>query len=227
MSDKKSMIDHVYQSLKEAILFRRIAPGTQLIEKTISEQLNVSRTPIRNGVKKLEQEGLVTVIPNRGAFVVQPTLEEIHQAFLMRKELESMAGRMAITMITSEDLTKMKELIQEEKETYENNDIMDYIHVNKAFHMFLAEKSGNAFLVDYMERILDQINVYLMLYDVFYDVNMMQSKRFVEHEQIVEALDKQDIDRLLHLIDRHMHESLDYMRIEKPSYQSLESLFET
>lgn len=224
MSEKKSMIDRVYQSLKEAILFRRIAPGTQLIEKTIADQLNVSRTPIRHAMSRLEYEGLVNVVPNRGAFVVQPTTDEIYQAFVMRKELESMALRLAMTSIDDQDIDQLKKYIEEERNTYQNNDILNYLNVNKEFHMYLANKSGNAFLVDYMERILDQINVYLMLYDVFYDTNMVESTRFVEHELIVEALNNQDLDRLLHLIDRHMDYSLEYMKLEKPSYQSLETV---
>jgi len=226
MSEKKSMIERVYQSLKEAILFRKVAPGTQLIEKTISEQLNVSRTPIRHALTRLEHEGLVNVVPNRGAFVVQPTTEEIQQAFVMRRELESMAARLAISSITEEDLENMKDIIQQERETYMNHDILNYTTVNKAFHMYLAEKSGNVFLMEYMERILDQINVYLMLYDVFYDSNMKDSTRFVEHEHIVDALANQDMDRLNHLIDRHMEFSLEYMRLEKTTYQALENVLE-
>ncbi|QST00493.1 GntR family transcriptional regulator [Pontibacillus sp. ALD_SL1] len=228
MSEKKSMIDRVHQSLKEAILYRKIAPGTQLVEKTIAEQLSVSRTPIRHAMIRLEQEGLVTIVPNRGAFVVQPTVEEIRQAFVMRKELESTAARLAIGEITDKDLEVMRELVSREKETYESVDILRYIHVNKSFHMYLAQKTGNTFLQDYMERILDQMNVYLVLYDVFYDADssMEGSTRFVEHEHIIEALSNRDLDHLLHLIERHMRFSLESMNLDKTTYRSLENVLE-
>lgn len=226
MSEKKSMIDRVHQSLKEAILYRKIAPGTQLVEKTIAEQLSVSRTPIRHAMIRLEQEGLVTIVPNRGAFVVQPTVEEIRQAFVMRKELESTAARLAINEVTDEDLEVMRELVSREKETYESVDILRYIHVNKSFHMYLAQKTGNTFLQEYMERILDQMNVYLVLYDVFYDADssMEGSTRFVEHEHIIEALSNGDLDHLLHLIERHMQVSLESMNLDKTTYRSLENV---
>ncbi|KGP91001.1 GntR family transcriptional regulator [Pontibacillus chungwhensis BH030062] len=226
MSEKKSMIDRVHQSLKEAILYRKIAPGTQLVEKTIAEQLSVSRTPIRHAMIRLEQEGLVTIVPNRGAFVVQPTVEEIRQAFVMRKELESTAARLAIDEITDEDLEVMRELVSSEKETYESADILRYIHVNKSFHMYLAQKTGNTFLQDYMERILDQMNVYLVLYDVFYDADssMEGSTRFVEHEHIIEALSNRNLDQLMHLIERHMQVSLESMNLDKTTYRSLENV---
>ncbi|WP_345242843.1 GntR family transcriptional regulator [Pontibacillus salipaludis] len=226
MSEKKSMIDRVHQSLKEAILYRKISPGTQLVEKTIAEQLSVSRTPIRHAMIRLEQEGLVTIVPNRGAFVVQPTVEEIRQAFVMRKELESTAARLAINEVTDEDLKVMRELVSREKETYESVDILRYIHVNKSFHMYLAQKTGNTFLQDYMERILDQMNVYLVLYDVFYDADssMEGSTRFVEHEHIIEALSNRDLDYLLHLIERHMQFSLESMNLDKTTYRSLENV---
>lgn len=226
MSEKKSMIDHVHQSLKEAILYRRIAPGTQLVEKTIAEQLSVSRTPIRHAMIRLEQEGLVTIVPNRGAFVVQPNVEEIKQAFVMRKELESTAARLAIDFVTDEDLKAMKDLISEEKETYERVDILHYINVNKSFHMYLAQKTGNSFLQEYMERILDQMNVYLVLFDGFYDrdSSIEGNTRIIEHEHIIEALDNRDLDRLLYLIDRHMEFSLESMNLQKTTYRSLENV---
>lgn len=220
------MIEYVYQSLKDAILFRKIAPGTQLVEKTISEKLSVSRTPIRHAVSKLQQEGLVTVIPNRGAFVVEPTLEEIRQAFYMRKELETMAARLTITKMTNQHLDEMNALVQQERITYAKQDILNYIQVNKSFHLYLAQHSGNMFLMEYMERILDQTNVYLLLYDVFQDVNMTHSKRFVEHEQYIEAIRNQDIDRLLYVIDWHINGSLHYMQMDKPTYYSLDSVLE-
>ncbi|KGX93054.1 hypothetical protein N781_13805 [Pontibacillus halophilus JSM 076056 = DSM 19796] len=225
MSERTSMIHKVYEAIKEAILFRRLAPGTQLVEQVISLRLEVSRTPIRHALKQLEQEGLVTIIPNRGAFVVQPTLAEIHQAFEIRKELEQMAARLSVHSLEEPDFEEMRRLIKQEKESYTKDSLMNYIEVNNAFHMYLAEKSGNSFLQDYMKRLLNQIDVYLMLYDIFYDVDMKQSDRFKEHEHIVQALEQKDLPRVYELLERHMEISINNMYVEKQTYHSLEDEF--
>lgn len=213
-NEKRSMTKIVYRDLKEAILFRKIAPGTQLVEQSIGKDLNVSRTPIRNAMKSLNEEGLVQMIPNRGAFVVQPTVEEIRQAFHMRRQLEKMTAELICATITEQQIERLEAWIAYEIETYQTRDILQYLEVNKQFHMTLVKETGHPFLIDFTERMLDQINVYLMLYDVFYDENLDEKKRFKEHEWIVEALRKRDLSRLLELIDKHMEESLAYMSID-------------
>ncbi|MCA0971905.1 GntR family transcriptional regulator [Halobacillus litoralis] len=210
----QSMTEVVYQALKEAILLRDISPGTQLVEQTIGKTMNVSRTPIRNAMKKLNQEGLVQIIPNRGAFVVEPSVEEIKQAFHMRRQLEKMTVELISETMTTEEIEKLESWIEHEKETYQTRDILQYIEVNKQFHMTLVRQTNHPFLIDFTERMLDQINVYLMLYDVFYDENLDEKKRFKEHEWIVEALKERNLPRLFTLVDQHMEESLAYMAID-------------
>nr|WP_281975100.1 GntR family transcriptional regulator [Halobacillus litoralis] len=215
VKERQSRTEDVYEYLKEFILFRKIAPGTQLVEKAIGKELKVSRTPIRNAMNRLENEGLVKIVSNRGAFVVQPTRDEIRQAFDMRRHLEKMTAELIHETISEDDLLQMSEWIEHEKKTYETKDILQYLEVNKQFHMSLALKTKNSFLIDFTERILDQINVYLMLYDVFFDENLDEKKRFKEHELILEAFRGKNLGRLLHLIDQHMEESLRYMSLEE------------
>jgi DNA-binding GntR family transcriptional regulator len=88
---KVSMEENVYNHIKKAILARKLAPGKQLVENNLSNSLGVSRTPIRNAIKRLSIEGLVDIIPNRGAFVTNPTKEEMIQAYELRAKLEYIA----------------------------------------------------------------------------------------------------------------------------------------
>ncbi|WP_051744127.1 GntR family transcriptional regulator [Halobacillus karajensis] len=203
----------MYDYLKNQILFRHLSPGTQLVESLIGKEIQVSRTPIRNAMKKLEQEGLVNIYSNRGAFVVRPTLEEIRQAFDMRRHLEKMTLEQIYEHMSEEDFLHLEEWIRHERETYKTRDILEYLDVNKQFHMTLALKTKNTFLIDFTERILNQIHVYLMLYDVFVNEDLYEKQRFKEHELLLDALRKQDLPRLLRLIDQHMEESLNYMSL--------------
>jgi DNA-binding GntR family transcriptional regulator len=104
--------DSVYQKLKTAIRKRYIRQGSQLVEVALAQQLGVSRTPVRSAIKRLEAEGLVNSIPNRGAFVITPTHREIKETFLVRAQLEIMATRLTATNITPEQVQELRQLIQ-------------------------------------------------------------------------------------------------------------------
>jgi DNA-binding GntR family transcriptional regulator len=225
MSEKKSMERVVYDSLKSAILNRKIPPGNQLVENTIAEKLNVSRTPIRNAIKKLEAEGLVNITPNRGAFVIQPTLEEMIEAFEMRKELELIAVKHGLPHVQSSDIQRLNELIKREREAYEKQEINTYLSLNKEFHLFLAGKGGNRFLYDFLETIFNQINVYLLMYDVFNYSQLESENNCKEHEEIVELMAQQNEKKLLETLNEHLDNSLQELKIDKMQYQPLESLF--
>lgn len=223
MKQKQSMKQYVYQTLKEAILFRQIAPGTQLVELTISKKLKVSRTPLRNAIQQLEDEGLVTVYPNRGAFVALPTADEIKQAYAARNELEKASAQIAINKIKQEDIQQLRQLIKLERESYKKKDILLYLDVNKRFHMELAKISENKFFIEFIEKMLNQINVYFMLYDVFYDTDIENSKRYLEHEQIVDAIEEKDMNKLNSLFDHHVEKSFCYLDLEEKRYAFFES----
>ncbi|WP_201714803.1 GntR family transcriptional regulator [Rossellomorea arthrocnemi] len=214
----------VYARLKDALLARKIAPGTQLVEQIISLKMAVSRTPIRHALKRLESEGLVQIIPNRGAFVVHPTKEEIISFFELRKELEFLTVKYGLPKVKKSDLSRLYTFLKEEQETYKQKDLLKYVELNKQFHLFLAEVSGNKFLMKYMDEMLTQSNVYLFLFDVFYHVEPGENVRFREHEEMVKAIENKDRQTLLELIDLHMKHSFDDLRMEDKGYSSLEAV---
>jgi DNA-binding GntR family transcriptional regulator len=216
----------VYSHLKDALLARKIAPGTQLVEQIISQKMAVSRTPIRHALKRLEAEGLVQIIPNRGAFVVHPTREEIISFFELRKEIEFLTVKYGLPKVRKSDIPKLYSFLEEEQETYRQKDLLKYVELNKQFHLFLAEVSGNKFLIRYMDEMLTQSNVYLFLFDVFYHVEPGENVRFLEHEEMVKAIENRDQQTLLELIDLHMKHSFDDLRLEENGYSSLESVLE-
>ncbi|BCB02298.1 GntR family transcriptional regulator [Bacillus sp. KH172YL63] len=216
----------VYGHLKDALLARKIAPGTQLVEQIISEKMEVSRTPIRHALKRLEAEGLVQIIPNRGAFVVHPSREEIISFFELRKEIEFLTVKYGLPKVKKSDIPKLYTLLEEEQETYRQKDLLKYVELNKQFHLFLAEVSGNKFLTRYMDEMLTQSNVYLFLFDVFYHIEPGENVRSREHEDMVKAIENKDGQTLLELIDLHMKHSFDDLRLEDNGYSTLEEVLE-
>lgn len=222
---KKSMEQFVYEELKKAILNRKLAPGNQLIEGIIAEKLNVSRTPIRNALKKLASEGLVNIVVNKGAFVIQPTPEEIIQAYEMRKELELVGLKFGCERIDENDIKKLRALIQDEFFSLDQRNINEYLSANKKFHMMLVRKSNNKFLIEFTERIIDQINIYLILYDAFYDVDMKTINSPREHKRIIELLEQKEIKMVEKVLTKHLECSLKGLKIKRMGYQSLEEIF--
>ncbi len=223
--EKSSRAERVYFRLKEAILDRKIAPGTQLIEKTISHKLQVSRTPIRKAMDWLEKEGLVKVISNRGTFVVQPSSKEIEQAFHMRARLEKMTVEIVTGQMEEDGFLQLRELVQLEQFAYETKDKKQYLDLMKQFHMLLAKKTDNPFLISFTEKILDQIYVYSMIYNVAFGGRLALANSFKEHEFIIEALERQDIGLLNKLIDLQLEESIRDISVEEEdSYSTLEEV---
>ncbi|MBY6036937.1 GntR family transcriptional regulator [Fictibacillus nanhaiensis] len=222
---KETVEQKVYQLIKNAIMNRQIAPGNQLFESAIAEKVNASRTPIRSAIMKLESEGLVNVIPNKGAFIVQPTIEEMIQAFEMRKGLEEMAVQKGFSNLGVNEVQQLKQYLYEMKIAYHERKIVMYQEKNNAFHLVLAKATGNSYLIDFMEKILNRITIYMVLYDVFNGENDNEERDILEHEEMIEYIESRDEKKLRSLLLRHLDSSLSKLQQDKLNYQSLTTLF--
>jgi len=195
------------------------------VESTISERLQVSRTPIRNAIKKLASEGLINIIANRGAFVIQPSLDEITQAYEARIELECVAAKLSIERITKEDISNLKLLVEDERDAFRQKDMVKFIKANENFHMTLVKKSNNKFLIEFMQKLVNQINVYLQLFDTFYKVNFEESDSIKEHLHIIDLIEKKDYSQLDKSLREHISHSFEDLEINDNSYKKLKDIF--
>ncbi|MBU1564962.1 MAG: GntR family transcriptional regulator, partial [Proteobacteria bacterium] len=153
LSRKINSEDAVYRKLKTAIRKRYIKQGSQLVEVALAQQLGVSRTPVRSAIKRLEAEGLVNSIPNRGAFVITPTQKEIEETFLVRAQLEIMATRLASSRITPKQIEDLRNLISLESKVFDESNLDDYYAANDNLHLKIAELSGNRVLYSYIKEL--------------------------------------------------------------------------
>ncbi|MBH0160384.1 MULTISPECIES: GntR family transcriptional regulator [Fictibacillus] len=222
---KETVEQRVYHLIKNAILNRQIAPGNQLFESAIAEKVNASRTPIRSAIMKLKSEGLVNVIPNKGAFIVQPTIEEMIQAFEMRKTLEEMSIQKGFSNLGSDDVEQLKQLLIEMKTAFIERKIVPYQEKNNAFHLVLATASGNRYLIEFMNKILSQITIYMVLYDVFNEDSNNEELDILEHERMIQYIEKGEEENLRALLLQHLDNSLTKLQQDKLNYQSLTTLF--
>ncbi|MGN7387952.1 GntR family transcriptional regulator [Sporosarcina sp. SAFN-015] len=222
---KSSMESMVYFRLRSAILNRKLAPGTQLVEQVISKGLKVSRTPVRNAIKLLSEEGMVDMIPNRGAFVANPTKGEVVQAYELRLELELLAIRASLYKLDEDDFEEMTNCIQEESSALRAKDMDNYLKANKRFHMVAVKKAGNAFLEEFMETLLNKTDIYLMLFDCFFDDFPSTPRGPEEHLAIVEAMKSKKMKEIERLIQLHVEHALESLADQVREYKMPNELF--
>ncbi len=180
-------VNNIYKELRQKIVDRSIPPGTKLCENLLSKAWNVSRTPIREVLRQLESEGLVTSYPYRGAEVNTITIEDIDQLYTIRISLEGLAGRLA-TPVISEDPPKLKalgKLCREMEILFRKGDIEAYVIKNNQFHSLIWRACGNKWLVKILENLDSQVNRFI--------VNALHvprriEKSVMEHWKIFEAL---------------------------------------
>jgi len=197
--------DFVYIELRSKIVNKHLKPGQRLPEVKISTEMGVSRTPVREALRRLANEGLVRIIPNSGARVSAPTASEVENAYVVREHLEELSVALACKYgIDKRMMEKFEEIIKTEDEAFTVRDIEANLEANNSFHMLIADASKNAVLREYVENIILRTNVYILFYDPFTeDINYSAA----EHKNIVEAIAERDADTAGKLMKEHLHHS--------------------
>ncbi|MFC4776639.1 GntR family transcriptional regulator [Paenibacillus sp. GCM10023252] len=156
---KLPMRQEVYNYLLEAIISGQLEPGKQLDEKEISESLGVSRTPLREALNRLAQEGIVNEIPYRGNFVKQFSAKDIKDLYEVRKNLEVMAVRSAVLRMTEAEAEEISALVRLTAEAQEAKNMADFASYDAQFHEKLALYAGNQVLYQMLASMGSQIKI--------------------------------------------------------------------
>lgn len=147
----------VYNVLREAILNGDITPGEKITEVEIADQLNVSRTPVREAFRMLELEELINIVPQLGVFIAGvESKKEIDDIFQMRIELEGLAAYLAAKNITEEQVKRLKDYAQQIKQCVDDNNIEECINIDIAFHQIIKDASNNKWLEKFLETLFEQ-----------------------------------------------------------------------
>jgi DNA-binding GntR family transcriptional regulator len=198
--------DAVYQKIKNAIRKRYIKQGSQLVEGSLAQKLSVSRTPVRSAIRRLAAEGLVNSLPNKGAFVITPTLKEIEETFMVRGTLEQMAVHLVAPSITPGQVATLQDLLTREENVFAEQDLDEYYIVNDTFHHKIAEFSGNSVLTSYVSTLLDRTRIFLILFDPFSKLSISPSLN--DHQAIITALADHNGQSAAHAVDQHIRNSV-------------------
>lgn len=156
--------DVVFNTLREAILRGELQPGERLMELQLASQLGVSRTPIREAIRMLEQEGLAVTMPRKGAEVAKMTLKGMEDVLEIRAALDELASQLACQRITAEQLTRLQERKREFEESLKTKDIKLIAEADVNFHDVIYEATGNPKLIYLISNLREQIYRYRMEY---------------------------------------------------------------
>ncbi|MDR1616305.1 MAG: GntR family transcriptional regulator [Syntrophomonadaceae bacterium] len=181
----KPLRELVLDTLRAAIINGNLHPGERLMEIQLADELGVSRTPVREALRKLELEGFIVMTPRKGAYVVDMSLKDVVNVFEIRAALEGLAAALAAERITEEEIEYMEKLLAEKNEAVSQMDISRVISVDTRFHDALYAASRNDKLLGIVNNLRDQIQRFRTA-SLAYPGRMQQSLR--EHRLILEAI---------------------------------------
>jgi len=196
----KPLREMVFESLREAIIHGRLRPGERLMEIQLAEELGVSRTPVREAIRKLELERFVVMVPRKGAYVAGLSVKDIVDIFEVRAALEGLAAGLAAERITEEEMDQLERSIHQINLSSED-DIKAVVEGDTTFHSLLYKASRNQRLEQIIMNLHEQINRFRM-------TSLSQPGRLKvaidEHIKIVEAISERNVELAQQLATEHI-----------------------
>lgn len=209
MNDLKLCIDEylplrdvVFKTLRQAILKGDLAPGERLMEIQLANQLGVSRTPIREAIRKLELEGLVIMIPRRGAEVAKITVKDLKDVLEVRTSLEGLAIGLACERITEEKIEELRAALERFHKFLGNEDVTKIAECDVTFHDVIFSATENARLIQILNNLREQMYRYRLEYLKDFSTHR---RLYNEHKEIFEAIAARDKERAQQLIVGHIY----------------------
>ncbi len=204
--------DVVFNTLRQAILTGELKPGERLMEIHLANKLGVSRTPIREAIRKLELEGLVNIIPNKGAYVTGISDKDVHDIYMIRSMLEGLCVRWATEHITQEQLEELDEIILLSEYHMDKGHSDQLTELDGRFHQILYEASKSRIL----DHVLSDFHKYVQLARrTSVKTEERAIKSIGEHNEILNAIKAKDAEKAGNLATIHIMHVMENLHIEE------------
>ena len=201
-SEPPSLHADIVSQLRDFIVEGRLAPGSRIPERELCEKFGISRTPLREALKVVAAEGLIELLPNRGARVRQFSETDIRNLFEVLSGLDFLAGRLACARITDDAVAAIEKMHLEMYTHYLRRELTDYFRINQKIHQAIVDAATNPVLS------ANFANLNSIVRRLRYSANLVHRDRLGdamrEHEQIVDALKRRSADELGMLMFQHM-----------------------
>ncbi len=198
-----SLRDQAYAKLKQAIAeadIYRSREEIRLDEKELTEALGVSRTPVREAMTLLEQEGFLRTVPRRGIYIQRKTKKEIVDMIYMWAALESMAARLATQRASESEIAGLRRMFDDFRDTTPAEHIEEYSEANIAFHQAIVQLSQSQILLDTMKNLFVHVRA---IRKMTISQSDRASRSIVDHMRIIEALERRDTELVESLVRQH------------------------
>lgn len=201
MDEYLPLRDVVFNTLRQAILIGELKPGERLMEIHLADRLGVSRTPIREAIRKLELEGLVVMIPRKGAQVAKITEKNLKDVLEVRRALDMLAVRLACERMDEDDKAALREACDEFAKVVQANDTKEITEADVRFHDVILKSTGNDRLIQLVNNLAEQMYRYRLEYikDSAYHNRLVQ-----EHAAIYQAIINQDAEKAADAVVLHI-----------------------
>ncbi|MGJ9416943.1 GntR family transcriptional regulator [Massilia sp. CMS3.1] len=199
--DRQGLASAVTVRLRDMIIEGTLAPGTRLGERVLCEQLMVSRTPLREAFKVLAGEGLIELLPNRGAQVAELSVADIEQTFEVLGALEALSGQLACERILDDEVVEIRALHYEMQAAHARRDLATYYKINHEIHDRINASARNAVLTS------TYLHLNARIQNLRFRSNFNQDKwdaAMKEHSLMLDALERRDGPALHAILERHL-----------------------
>lgn len=204
----KSLEEQVYSQLEEEILCGLHKKGEALTEMSLSERLGVSRTPVRSALHRLAEDGLIELVPNKGAVVIGVTVDDLIDTYRIRMRLEGLASAIAAGRLTDEEKAQLRESVDLTEYYIEKKDTEHIKELDTAFHSIIFRASGNRMLYKILSELHRNIRTYRKL---SLTVPGRLEKSNKEHKEILQALLDGDAEKADMLTSLHIERAMNNM----------------
>jgi len=206
ISTTRDLKGEVYKILRRGITGGALEPGMRLKETDLVEELAVSRTPIREALNQLSKEGLVEIIPRRGAFVKRWTRQEALEVLFLREALEGLAGKLAVSKMTDEDINELESFMAD----YEKGSL-EYVEADKRFHEAIVNACGMERLKNLIWNLYDSLQMRKILGLSFHDEERIKES-MEEHRRIIQAFRDRDEDGVERAIKKNFEKTREMVK---------------
>lgn len=200
MVKKKLLKDKIYENIKEDITNLRFEGNYVITEKELAEKYKVSKSPVREALRKLKLDGLVEVMPHKGYYIASISIDDLKDIFQTRLVLEVEAVEIAIQNATSDDIKELKEIVNINIQTINSKNFIKYSELNYQFHLLIVKATKNKLIENIIEGLLTKLR--RVLYKDLQNIDFKNMKN--EHLDIIYTIEKRDTNLARKIMKKHL-----------------------
>lgn len=216
---KQNISEELVKYIKQQIISGELNPGDRIVETKLARELGVSQTPVREAIRHLHGEGIITIVPNKGPMVRTLDMKDVFEIYSVRSMLEGLAIRLATQNATDEQIAGLESFYEEMKQKLNDDSVASLLHDSSHIHRTIIEMAGHSRLLNMYQSISFQIS----LVNRLLGAKSTKQKEVDQHLELIEALKKKDPDSAEQTMRKHIFRSYrDFVQLTEKKEQQLE-----